>query len=42
MFGASPVLINRDERIVVDVFFGLIKIAGVGSIQKQSVFPVLF
>lgn len=28
--GASAVAINRDERVVVDVFLGLIKIAGLG------------
>ncbi len=30
--GASPVPINRDERVVVDVSLGLIKSAGVVSI----------
>lgn len=24
--GASPVAINRDERVVIDIFFGLIKV----------------
>ncbi len=33
--GASPVPINRDERVVVWIFFGLIKSAG-GIIIRDS------
>ena len=33
---ASPVAINRDERVVVNVFFGLIKSTGLGIIWSDK------
>ena len=38
--GASAVAINRDERVVVDVFLGLIKIAGLSTNYRTNMFSL--